>query len=80
MKFVKVDKVSEKRRKNNLQVFLNEFMCSNVAIAKVELQEGEYVSFDSARRCLNASAKRICVPVKACYRNDGVYIYRTDMK
>lgn len=79
MKFVKVDKISGKRRRNNLKVFLNEFMCSNVATAKVELQEGEYASFDSARRCLNSSAKLNCLPIKACFRSDGVYIYRTDM-
>lgn len=80
MKFVKVDKISGQRTRNNLKVFLNEFMCSNVAIAKVELHEGEYASFRVARRSIECSARRCCLPVKAGYRKDGVYIYRTDMK
>lgn len=80
MKFTKVEKISGRRTRNNLKVFLNEFMCSNVAIAKVELHEGEYSSFRVARRSLDTSAKRYCLPVKASYRKDGVYIYRTDMK
>ena len=80
MKFTKVEKISGRRTRNNLKVFLNEFMCRNIPIAKVELYDGEYVSFAIARRSLDSSAKRYCLPIKASFRKDGVYIYRTDMK
>lgn len=80
MKFTKVEKISGRRTRNNLKVFLNEFMCRNIPIAKVDLYEGEYASFMVARRTLTTSAERLCLPIKASYRKDGVYIYRTDMK
>ena len=79
MKFTKVNDLPGRKGKKRVRAFLEEFMTRNVEIARVDLHEDDYKSPAVARRCLCISAQRACLPVKACYRGNKVYLYRTDM-
>lgn len=80
MKFVKVDKIPGRRnRKKRLALFLEEFMTSNIKIAKVELNEGDYVSSQVRRNCIRRAIKENFYPIKATKVDDDIYLIRTDM-
>lgn len=79
MKFVPVESLPNRRMKKSLSVLFKEFMAMNVKIAKVDLNEQDYKSPRIARSVLGNAAKRHCVSVKVCIRDDEIYFVRTDM-
>ena len=79
MKFVKVDELPKRRSKKNLRVFLDEFICSNIKVAKVDFKSDEYKSAKTRRHCLSLAIKRDFYPIKVTQIGDEVFFIRTDM-
>lgn len=80
MKFVKFDEeISKTAANHNLKVFLDEFMSSNIKLAKVEFKEGEYKSVNVAVSCLRNSSYRHGFPIKFFKRKNDIYMERQDI-
>lgn len=79
MKFVPMESLPGRKQKKPLAVLFKEFIAMNVKIVKVDLNEHDYKSPKIARSVLGLAAKRHCVPVKVCMRDDEIYFVRTDM-
>ena len=79
MKFVKVDSVPMRKTTHRLKDYFDEFMNSNVKVARVELSNDEYSNVNSARSTMRASAKRFGLPIDICKRKDEIYLIRRDI-
>ena len=65
--------------RNNLKVFLEEFMSANVEVAILEFNKDEYKSPKGAAHCLRHAAKCYGFPVTVMQRKDQVFLIRRDM-
>lgn len=81
MRFTVVDeKVLEKRcKQKQLKYVFMEFINMNVKVAKIDFNEFDYKSIDSAYNNLHHGAKRHCVPVQVTKIGDSIYFVRTDI-
>lgn len=79
MKFVKVNEVPEVKKYHHLKDYFEGFMDSNIKIAKVELNNGDYTSTACARTVLYAAIKRHGFPINIMKRGDEIYLVRRDM-
>ena len=79
MKFVKVDSVPMLKSNHRLKDYFDEFMNSNVRVARVELSENEYSNDNSACSTMRASVKRFGLPIDICKRKDEIYLIRRDI-
>lgn len=61
-----------------VQKLLEQFMESNMDVALVHLEEGEYSSAQCAQRVLNRTADRIRVGCRAFVRNGCLYVIREE--
>lgn len=78
MNFTQVKTVPKTGARNNLQVFITEFMDSDFDYAKIETADGEYVSTRGCASAINNAAKKYKFNCKAVIRAGCVYIVRTD--
>ena len=79
MKFVKVDEVPGKPVKKRLRVYLDEFMTSNIKIARIDFNERDYKSSSVARACFARSVANYGYPINVIQRGNEVYLSRRDM-
>lgn len=79
MKFVKVDEVPKRTRKKKLQRFLDEFMDANIIAAKVDYDENDYSSLQSARSNIGKAIKLSGHPINIATVNGVLYLIRRDM-
>lgn len=61
-----------------VQKLLEQFMESDMNVALVHLEEGEYSSVQCAQRVLNRTATRIRVGCRAFVRNGRLYVVREE--
>ena len=79
MKFVQVEKLPKSRKRYRLSVYLDEFMDSNIRIAKVDLSSEHYKDVRSAYSSLHKSANNFGYPIKVMLINNEVYLVRKDI-
>lgn len=81
MKFVKVDKVPDVKKKHyaKLKADWQEFMDMNVKIAKVDLTQYNYKNVLTARQVMGKSIHRFGFPIDIMKRGDEIYLVRRDM-
>ena len=79
MKFVKVKELPKKAKKKRVMLFLEEFVASNIKIAKVEFNESDYCSPSSCQSAFRKSALTGGYPVEVKTVDKVVYLIRTDM-
>lgn len=80
MKFVECKEgLPERTDKKNLKIYFEEFMSSNIKVAKVEFNKGDYKSIKIAYRCIHASVKRHGFPIKVHKIGNNIYLVRKDI-
>lgn len=79
MKFVEVKEIPGKRENHRLKDKWEEFMASNIKIAKVDLKEDEYASAHVASSVMRISIKHYGYPITVIRRGDEIYLVRRDM-
>lgn len=79
MKFVEVKEVPERTHKKDLRKILEDFMTTNIKVAKVDFNDGDY---KEARYCANSIAvavRRAALPITVTRRGEEVYLIRRDI-
>jgi hypothetical protein len=80
MKAIAVHCIPERMHGNHkLRRFFEDFITSNIKLAKIELSEVEYKSPKVAQNVMGIAARRGKYPVKVMLRGDDIYLQRTDM-
>lgn len=79
MKFIKVDSVPETRNKRRLREDWEEFMSMNTKVAKVDLSQYSYKSFETAVTSMSVSVKRWAYPIAVMQRNGEIFLVRKDI-
>lgn len=80
MKFVECKEgLPERADKKNLKVYFEEFMSSNIKVAKVEFNKGDYKSINVAYSVIYRSAKNHGFPIEVHRINKEIYLIRKDI-
>lgn len=79
MKFVEVKDVPGLKVNHRLKDMWDEFMASNMKMAKVNLDEGEYSSVVVAASVMAVSIRRYGYPIRLIRRGDEIYLIRKDI-
>ena len=78
MTFTVVKKLPKSRAKNNLYLFLGNFMSTGSKFAKVDFASMDYCSMESAQNSIREAARRYKYPIKVRMINGEIYLIRTD--
>lgn len=70
----KVPDVSRSRKRNNLSVFLREFMVSGKKVEIVGWSDGKYKNVKSAQISLYRAVKNEGLPIDVMLRKDEIYL------
>ena len=87
MKIIPVEEIPKRQRVSSkpsvefkpTRYYLREFMKMGVKCAKVDLQEGDYVSVQSAYHTLWGCATEHAFPIDVIRRGDDIYLSRRDI-
>lgn len=80
MKFVECKEgLPERTEKKNLKVYFEEFMNSNIKVAKAEFNKGDYKSKIIAYKCLYNSARNYGFPIGVHKIDNEIYLVRKDI-
>lgn len=77
IKLVEVKEIPKSRRgKQHLANFLDEFMKSDMKLAKIEYHDRDYVDAKSCYKCCSRAAKHSGLPIKVLRRGENVYLVK----
>lgn len=79
MKFVEVKEVPGAKRNHRLKDMWDEFIASNMKMAKVDLDEDEYSCLSVAASVMAVSIKRYGYPIRLIRRDGNIYLIRKDI-
>lgn len=72
-------KLERKDENLKLQPILEQFIAMQTKIAKVTFDKGDYLNPRKGYQSLHKACTNSCQPIKPVYRNDEVFLVRTDM-
>jgi hypothetical protein len=77
IKLVEVKEIPKRRcGKHHLANFLDEFMKSDMKLAKIEYRDRDYVNVKSCYTCCYRAAKHSGFPIKVLLRGENVYLVK----
>lgn len=79
MKFVEVKEIPCYKRNHRLKDMWDEFIASNMKMAKVDLDIDEYSNLSVAASVMAVSIKRYGYPIKLVRRDGNIYLVRKDI-
>lgn len=82
MKFVKIDRIPERREKASkkpTREMLEEFLSADIKYASVVLEEGDYCRTESARCSLVNTINMCDYPIKVETRRGELFLVRMDI-
>lgn len=83
MRFVTVEDGLPKRENFKLQRQIRNFVDSDISIVRIDFDDGDYASLDSAYRTIFSAVKLFNSTNRNCVRvamnNGHIYLIRTDM-